>query len=485
MILPFFVLLLCRAMVFSTILFLFYFLPCFLLGYVLLPKKYRNYWVLIASLAFYAWGAPLFIFVVLFSTLIDFQVVKKMHLCINSADKKKWLVLSICLNVGLLAYFKYANFFIDNVNDVLSYFHWNTISWVSVMLPIGISFFVFQSITYAVDVYGGVNPPVRKFSQYLLYILSFPQMIAGPIVKYNDIASELAERNETVDDRLLGFYRFCIGLGKKILIANVLAVQADLILDGDIIEASSGKIWVGLIAYTFQIYFDFSGYSDMAIGLGRMMGFTFPENFNSPYLAKSISEFWRRWHMTLNEFMLSYLYIPLGGNRVSKTRLYFNLSLVFVLSGLWHGASWNFILWGAYHGSFLIFDRLFLKNLLERVGALVATVFTFFIVVVGWAIFRMEDFSRMQLVIDKLFSFQNGTGFEMDYQFCVVLVVAIFFSVLTVTRWGRDLEVFCFEKDVLNLSGHLKFGLIAFILFMLSVAGIAGTDFNPFIYLRF
>ncbi len=442
--------------------------------------------MLISSIFFYAWGAPGFIFIVLGATIIDFFIVNQVHASADKKHKRRWLLLSLFLNLGLLAYFKYANFFVDNVNALLRTISSDAVTWTEIALPIGISFYIFQSITYAVDVYRGVNPPVKKISHYLLYILSFPQMIAGPIVKYNQIAHQLAERNETSDDRLLGFYRFCVGLGKKVLIANGLAVYADQVLNGDIAGSSTATVWVGVIAYTFQIYFDFSGYSDMAIGLGRMIGFRFPENFDSPYLSRNISEFWRRWHMTLGAFMKEYLYIPLGGNRVkSVPRLYVNLATVFMLSGLWHGASWNFVLWGAFHGLFLVLDRIFLVNLLNKTGVVVSTVITFFIVMIGWAIFRMENVEAMKMVLAKLFAFDFSSLIQLSPDYFILLFAAVLFSVITASGIGKRAEKFFFYQETASAGSHLVLFVIALLLLVMSVAGIAASDFNPFIYYRF
>lgn len=473
-------------MVFSSIFFLLYFLPIFLLVYHFIDKKYKNYWILVSSIFFYSWGAPKFIFIVLGATVVDFFLVNQIFSSDAPRSKKRWLVLSLMLNLGLLTYFKYANFFVDNLNSLIKGLGFETVSWTAIALPIGISFYIFQSITYAVDVYRGVNPPVKNISHYLLYILSFPQMIAGPIVKYNQIASQLVSRDETSDDRLLGFYRFCIGVAKKVLIANTMALYADEILGGDIIHYSSVTVWLGIIAYTFQIYFDFSGYSDMAIGLGRMIGFRFPENFDSPYLSKSISEFWRRWHMTLGAFMKEYLYIPLGGNRVkSVSRLYVNLAIVFLLSGLWHGASWNFILWGAFHGLFLIMDRIFLINVLEKIGKIPSMIFTFFIVTVGWAIFRMENVGEMKQVLTKLFAFDFSSAYRLPFEYWFVLGIAVFFSVFTLSKIGKKTEHFFFFRETVSVPGHVVLIVVAMLLLICSIAGIAASDFNPFIYYRF
>ncbi|MCO5259168.1 MAG: MBOAT family protein [Crocinitomicaceae bacterium] len=472
-------------MVFSSIYFLLYFLPIFLLVYHFIHPTYKNYWILFASIFFYAWGAPLFVFAVLGTTIVDFFIVNQIYKA-PAIHKKKWLIASLVLNLGMLSYFKYANFFIDNLNAALQSMGVVTIEWTAIALPIGISFYIFQSITYAVDVYRGVNPPVKNLANYLLYILLFPQMIAGPIVKYHQISDQIAERKETIDDKLLGFYRFCIGLAKKTLVANVLAGYADQLLGGTIADASSSTIWMGIVAYTFQIYFDFSGYSDMAIGLARMMGFTFPENFNSPYLSRSITEFWRRWHMTLGAFMKEYLYIPLGGNRVkSAGRMYFNLGVVFLLSGLWHGASWNFVLWGAFHGLFLILDKMFLLQLLNKLGGVLSTIITFFIVAVGWAIFRMEDFDSMILVLKKLFAFDFSSSEFVFVDYWVVLIVAIFFSIITVFGFGKRAETYFFFQKEVSVGHQLIQFVVAMILFVLSLASITASDFNPFIYFRF
>jgi alginate O-acetyltransferase complex protein AlgI len=365
-------------MVFSSIIFLILFLPAFILVYQFVGKKYKNRFILFASILFYSWGAPKFVFALLLVTTVDFYFVKSLAASENPKKRKLFLAASLIMNLGLLAYFKYANFFIDNVNAVFCAFGMEEINWVKIILPIGISFYTFETITYVVDVYRKVHAPLKHFWDYQLYIILFPKLIAGPIVRFHSIADQISERNETVDDKLQGFIRFCIGLGKKILIANVLGAQADLIMDQQPEQLSTIMSWIGIIAYTFQIYFDFSGYSDMALGLGRMMGFNFPENFNNPYNSRSITEFWRRWHISLGQWMKNYLYIPLGGNQVkSKFRLFFNLWIVFLISGLWHGASWSFVLWGAFHGFFLIMDRIFLQNFLDKVGKIPSVLFTF------------------------------------------------------------------------------------------------------------
>lgn len=399
--------------------------------------------------------------------------------------KKILLTFSIFLNVGLLAYFKYANFFVENINDVLTTLGFHSFEWVNVVLPIGISFYTFQTLTYSIDVYRGIRPPLSKVSDYLVYILSFPQMIAGPIVRFNTIASQIEERNETIDDRLIGFFRFIIGLSKKVLIANVMGAQADIIFDGGYSDLSSGMAWIGLLAYTFQIYFDFSGYSDMAIGLGRMMGFTFPENFDNPYTAISISDFWKKWHITLGAWMRDYLYIPLGGNRTdSNFRLYLNLCTVFLLSGLWHGASWNFVLWGAFHGFFLVMDRVFLVKSLKPLPKFPKVLLTFFIVMMGWVIFRIEKFDDAMVYYQRLFAFQFD-DIVVSQKFYIILAVAFFFSWFTLSKRGRYICDYVFSIKYVNIPKSVLLFSFSVLFFIICVSFVNTSGFNPFIYFRF
>lgn len=473
-------------MVFSSSLFLLFFLPLFLFVYYLTEKKYKNGVALIASILFYSWGAPKFVFIILGSTFLDFYLVKILHLTTKERQKKLLLGLSISINLGLLLYFKYVNFFVDNVNYLLQGAGFSNISWTAVALPIGISFYTFQTLTYSIDVYNERHKPLESVFDYLLYIMLFPQMIAGPIVRFTTIADQLTNRKETVDERLIGFYRFCIGLAKKVLIANVLGEQADFIMNGNIAQLSTVSAWVGILAYTFQLYFDFSGYSDMAIGLGKMIGFRFPENFNSPYTARSISEFWRRWHITLGTFMRDYLYIPLGGSRViTNNRLYFNLWIVFLLSGLWHGASWNFVLWGAYHGLFLILDRLFLEKLLNKTGRFFSTIITFIIVVLGWVIFRLEEPVKFIPYYKQLFAFDFTVQDVLNPSFLEILILAIIFSFITSFKKGERISNFFFNKERYSVKQNIAFTLLSITLFILSLSSITSNGFNPFIYFRF
>lgn len=362
------------------------------------------------------------------------------------------------------------------------------LQWTQVALPIGISFYTFQTLTYSIDVFRGIHKPLKNPFQYLVYIMLFPQMIAGPIVRFNQIADQIEDRQhlETLDNKLLGFFRFGIGLAKKVLIANVMGAEADqafALADG---ELSTSAAWIGIIAYTFQIYYDFSGYSDMAIGLGRIMGFKFPENFNNPYTSQSITEFWRRWHITLGSWMRDYLYIPLGGSRVSsKKRLYFNLWLVFLISGLWHGAAWNFVLWGAFHGFFLILDRLFLLKFSEKIGKYPSIILTFFITVIGWVIFRSESFHQISYYLKAMFAFDFSTPAIIAKEFIFILIIAIFFAFITLSNWGKAWE----NKVFFSKEYALKNYIIAIVLCLFSLAicisSITSSGFNPFIYFRF
>lgn len=473
-------------MVFSSIIFLLYFLPVFLLIYFFTPRNLKNYLILGFSTFFYAWGEPFFVFILFGSTILDFYLVKEMDKS-EGKKKKRLLAFSILLNLGLLTYFKYANFFIENVNSILESIGFTTIYWTKVLLPIGISFYTFQTLTYSIDVYRKVHKPLNKVTDYLLYITMFPQLIAGPIVRYNEIAGQIESRNESGELRALGFYRFIIGLAKKVLLGNVMAEYAkELMSLNDLTALDSGAAWVGITCYAFHIYFDFSGYSDMAIGLGKMMGFKFPENFNNPYISKSITEFWRRWHITLGTWMRDYLYIPLGGNKVDKkSRLYFNLIFVFLISGLWHGASWNFVIWGAFHGTFLILDRWFLGEVLEKIGSIPATIFTFILVLIGWVFFEVKEFADAILYIKTMFSFSFK---EMDIfnnqEFVFTIIVCAFFSILTAFSFGKKLENIVFGNS-LSVKGMLLMTLISFALFLLSISYITSNGFNPFIYERF
>jgi alginate O-acetyltransferase complex protein AlgI len=474
-------------MVFSSTLFLLYFLPAFLAVYLLTPVRHRNWTALIASIGFYAWGAPAFVFVIIASLLADYAIVGRMAGQEGGA-RRRWLWASVVLNVGMLGYFKYTNFLVENLNALLHPFGIAPAQWAEVALPIGISFFTFQKLSYAVDVYRGGERPLQRFRDYVLYIMLFPQLIAGPIVRYSEIADRLTDRafHETVDNRLLGFFRFCIGLARKVWVANALGAVADDVfaLRGD--ELTFSLAWVGIVAYSFQIYFDFSGYSDMAIGLGQMMGFRFPENFNNPYAATSITDFWRRWHITLSNWMRDYLYIPLGGNRVGNARLYANLWAVFLISGLWHGAAWTFVLWGAHHGLFLVADRLFLVSVLKKVGKIPATLITYVIVLFGWVLFRADDAGHAIGFASRMLDF--GQGWHMpnfSNDFWAMLALATSICIIGALPAMQRLQQRFIVRESTTVAQALLLTVVSALLLVLCASMVVADGFNPFIYFRF
>ena len=474
-------------MVFSSSFFLLYFLPIFLLLYYVIPQKFKNTLIVIASILFYSWGGPSYIFIIFFSIFLDFYIAKQIHKSQGSI-RKKYLITGLAINLGLLLYFKYANFFVENLNQTLLIFGKTGLDVAKVALPIGISFFTFHEMSYLIDVYRSDKKPMTNIIDYSLYILFFPQLVAGPIIRFNEISDQITNRSssETFDNRLLGFFRFCIGLAKKVLIANVLGAEASRIFELDPSVMPTGLAWLGAIAYTFQIYFDFAGYSDMAIGLARMLGFKFPENFNNPYNSKSITEFWRRWHMTLSRWMRDYLYIPLGGNRVnSKFRLYFNLWIVFVLSGFWHGATWNFVIWGVYHGFFLAIERLFFEKVLHKMGSFLSVLITFIIVVVGWVFFFTDDIHHSILYLQSMFSFNPFEYvYEFNIEFIVILGIAIFFSFIRLFKIGEILENLTYSEQCSNFKAYVITSL-SLIILVISISSITSFGFNPFIYFRF
>ena len=452
-----------------------------------LPKNLKNTWILVCSLFFYYWGAPLFIYLLVSATIIDFFLINEIYKSKNEKRKKFFLVASLMLNLGLLAYFKYANFFVSNVNFALESIGFTEVSWIKIALPIGISFYTFETLTYAIDVYRGVHAPLKRIHHYLLYIVCFPKLIAGPIVRFNVIADQIPNRGETTDNQIFGFYRFSIGLAKKVLIANTLGALASHTMNLPLNQLDTATAWLGILAYTFQIYFDFSGYSDMAIGIGKIMGFSFSENFDNPYNSRSITEFWRRWHMTLGTWMKNYLYIPLGGNQVSsKFQLYFNLILVFLLSGLWHGASWNFVIWGAFHGFFLILDRMFLGKLLDAIGTIPSVLFTFLIVMIGWVFFSLENFSDAINYIKTLFSFDlKASNVVISKEFVFTLVFAAILSFVGLNRIGKQLQGFIYKEFKYTIFQAFAALMVAIVLYGISASYITATGFNPFIYFRF
>lgn len=485
-------------MVFSSTFFLLFFLPFFLILYYFAGNKLRNWVLLIGSLFFYAWGAPTFVFFVMGSVVADFFIVWLMALKTGSA--RRWLMLlSVILNLALLLYFKYMNFFVEQFNVILGWIGSKPNTWASVVLPIGISFITFQKLAYTLDVYKTQQPVFKKLQDYALYIFMFPQILSGPIVRPGQIAEQIRDRKgqENSDYRLTGFYRFIIGLSKKVLIADVLGVTANEIFALPLNELSSGIAWTGAIAYTFQIYFDFSGYSDMAIGLARMMGLQLPENFNFPYISRSITEFWRRWHITLSFWFRDYIFLPLAyttsrklpkerylGLRADKVIYLIATSITFLLCGFWHGAAWTFIIWGAYMGFFLIIDRLFLLKFLKKTGKSGSITITFIIITLGWVIFRSENLHSAWFFIQRMFAFQGADNMVLlNPKFWTILGIATIFSFSGVFKWAENKV----EKLYVNPGNAvmITYTIIAILLFIINAAAITSSGFNPFIYFRF
>lgn len=459
-------------MVFSSTIFMFLFLPLTILCYYGLPRR-RNFILVLASLIFYAWGAPKFIVLLVANITIDYILALLIHKEPRKMLRKALFVFSIVINLGLLIYYKYSNFFIGQINS-LSDVHFQ---WTEVVLPIGISFFIFHKISYIVDIYRGTKSPFASLPDMFLYIMFFPQLIAGPIVRFHEIADQIISRTHTVDRFFEGSWRFALGLGKKVIIANTLGVHADAVFNAPVTELSFISAWTGVLCYTFQIYFDFSGYSDMAIGLGKMFGFELPENFNRPYISASITEFWRRWHMSLSRFFKDYLYLPLGGNRVSHFRTYLNLWTVFFLCGLWHGANWTFVVWGLYHGFLLVLDKWFLLKQLDRFPIAFRNIVTFMLVVIGWVFFRSESITYSLNFLKSMFSnpFNTPIVLTMNDKMVVIFIIAVLLSFARVK----------FNYPISETYFPIVKGLVMLLITIFSTCIIATGSFNPFIYFQF
>ena len=479
-------------MVFSSFLFLFAFLPACLLSYFLAPSRLKNVVLLVWSLLFYAWGAPRFFSIFLVSCAADFALGLMTAAASRPVQRRALLALSLVVNLSALFYFKYANFFVGEFNRMLAALGAGSMPWASVALPVGISFITFHKISYIVDVYRGVVQPARNFLNYALYIALFPQLIAGPIVRYHDISDQIASRRHSLEDAWQGAVRFCIGLAKKVLIADAMGQVAVNVSRLHPDQLSTGYAWLGIVCYAYQIYFDFSGYSDMAIGLAKIFGFTFLENFNQPYLARNFTDFWRRWHISLSRWMRDYLYIPLGGNRVSPLRTYFNLWIVFLLSGLWHGANWTFIVWGAFHGFFLAFDKLLWLDLSKRFGAVFNTVLTFVLVLIGWVFFRSQTLSEAITYLTRMFNpidYAVQPGFVwrsavIHNQGMFVFVVATCICFLPAFPQFKTLRALVKRGTDIVPDAVLRLSACSACLFSCAFT-LAATNYTPFIYFRF
>lgn len=467
-------------MVFSSLLFLFRFLPIVLLGYFLLPRKFRNLFLLLFSLFFYAWGEPTYIALMLFSIVVNYLggiFVDKYIAKGSKKGAKTALIISMVVDIGLLGVFKYTGFFLENVNAIMK-----TDLVLSIVLPIGISFYTFQMMSYVIDVYRGDTEVQKNIVNFGCYVSLFPQLIAGPIVQYKTVAEQLETRVERVDSFGEGVKRFMAGLSKKVLLANNLGVLWDTVSASELTSVPALTAWLGILAFTFQIYFDFSGYSDMAIGLGRMFGFEFLENFDYPYISKSITEFWRRWHISLGTWFRDYLYIPLGGNRQGLLKQIRNIAIVWLMTGIWHGASWNFALWGLYFGVILIVEKMFLLKFLKKLPSFISHIYSIFLFVYGWVIFALEDTSNILSYTKALFGnagFLNRESLYLLLNFGLILVIAgIFSTPIPKKIFGA------IEKRAPNLAFTLTaIGVI--IAFVLSVVYITASSYNPFLYFRF
>ena len=391
-------------MVFSSLVFLFVFLPITLLFYFIVPRKYRNFILLIVSLIFYAWGEPVYIVLMLFSTVIDFINGLLVEKYADQPKKaKKVVIFAVIVNLSLLTFFKYSGFIVSNVNALIG----TTFTVPDIALPIGISFYTFQTMSYTIDVFRKDAPAQKNIINLGAYVTMFPQLIAGPIVRYQTVAEQLNHRKETQSLFASGVERFVIGLGKKVLLANNIGLLWSQVSSMAISELTVMTSWLGVIAFGLQIYFDFSGYSDMAIGLGRMFGFELLENFNYPYISQSITEFWRRWHISLGTWFRDYVYIPLGGNRKGKWRTYLNVFIVWFLTGLWHGASWNFILWGLYFGIIITIEKVFLMKWLSYAPRLIRHLYTLVLLIIGWGLFAFENLSYLKDYFRVMFGFKE------------------------------------------------------------------------------
>lgn len=469
-------------MVFSSIYFLFMFLPLVLLLYFIAPKSLRNGTLFFFSLIFYAWGEPVYVVLMFVSTLLDY-----LHAWfIENYRGTKWakiaLISSIVLNIAILGVFKYSDFVIMSINQLLD----TAFVQPHLALPIGISFYTFQTMSYTIDVYRGDAKAQKNIIDFGAYIALFPQLIAGPIVRYSDIAEQLNHRRENLDSFSDGIRRFVTGLGKKILLANTIgAVWTEISL----LPASEMSVltaWLGMIAYAFQIYFDFSGYSDMAIGLGKMFDFHFLENFRYPYISKSITEFWRRWHISLGTWFREYVYIPLGGNRSGKAKQLRNILIVWLLTGIWHGAAWNFAVWGIYFACFLIIEKLFLLRWLSRIPAAFSHIYTLLVVLISWVIFAFDNFRQGQIYFSQMFGWHVPAANSRALFLLQGNIVMFLILALAATPFPARLAAYLLEKfQSKSVLTSVSFHLVLVGIFLLSVAYLVDSTYNPFLYFRF
>lgn len=475
-------------MVFSSIVFLCIFFPAVLILYYLCPKRLRNFFLLLASLLFYAWGEPKYITIMLFSTVFDYCNGRLLEFFERNGKKytagRIVLAVSVVGNLGILCFFKYTDFILSNIGSLTG----REIPLLGLALPIGISFYTFQTMSYTIDVYRGNVKAQHNIISFGMYVCMFPQLIAGPIVRYSDVQQEVHTRQTSFSLCAAGMQRFLLGLGKKVLLANQIGALWDEIYGLKAADLSMSLAWLGAFAFTFQIYFDFSGYSDMAIGLGEMFGFHFPENFRYPYEAKSITEFWRRWHITLGSWFREYLYIPLGGNRCVAGRQILNLLIVWFLTGLWHGAGWNFILWGLYFFLLLVLEKSFLLKLLHRLPSVLQHIYALFWIVLGWVIFACDDLSRLQNYLKLLAGIGTPAVNQLALYEWSTHAVFLLILILASTQLMKKASVRLLEI----ISGHIGEAAAFWLksiwcltVLLLSMAMLVSGSYNPFLYFRF
>ena len=462
-------------MVFSSPVFIFLFLPLIYLINLVIPKRFSNIFLLLFSLLFYAWGEPLYVFLMIFSALVNFYLT--IWIDTYPYSRKTILITAIIFNIGILGLFKYADFLILTVNGLMN----TSFPMLNLPLPIGISFYTFQTMSYVFDVYNKETSVQRNYFSLLFYITFFPQLIAGPIVQYHDIARQIESRFVTLDKTVHGLRRFVVGLSKKVLLANAMAIIVDRLFALPNSDISMPIAWIASIAYLFQIYFDFSGYSDMAIGMGEMFGFHFKENFNYPYIAKSMQDFWRRWHISLSSWFRLYLYIPLGGNRKGKSRAMFNRVFVFFLTGLWHGASWTFVVWGLYHGLFLLLEQTILK--VDRWPVIVRRIYTLMVVLIGFVIFRSETFTQSMVFIQSMFTFSSTSALAMkELMLLITPFTAVLFLISAIASTPIVKMIQIRHKSV--VVTYMSYG-VTIVLWIACLLSLAANTYNPFIYFRF
>lgn len=471
-------------MVFSSLVFLFVFFPITLISYYIAPYKMKNYILLIASLFFYAWGEPTYVFLMIGSIL--FNYIFGLQVCEGSEKKRKlWLAISVVFNISILFLFKYAGFAIYNVNKLFSM----NMFVPNIALPLGISFFTFQSVSYVIDVYRDKNLVQKNLFNLALYISLFPQLVAGPIVRYETVNEQIRNRTHSIEKFGEGINRFIIGLAKKIIISNQLGLMVDQIFSTPTEYLPVITTWIGIIAYSLQIFFDFSGYSDMAIGLGKMFGFDFLENFNYPYISQSVSEFWRRWHISLGSWFRDYVYIPLGGSRKGLTRTYINLFIVWFLTGFWHGASWTFIAWGLYFGILIAIEKAFLEKLMSKIYRPIRHIYLILAVIIGWVLFRADNFSYAFNYIMIMFSLKGHYLYDLntivyirDYWHVILIAIILSTPIVryVVSKIRSKNSKILDNSFVYSLEGFAIVGVLAFVILQL-----VNSTYNPFLYFRF